>query len=266
MKDAVREKGKGAKREGTHVLDTTVVLYDPDVFYRLQGRIVIPTSVIKEIDGLKRRDDNVGYSARKVARTLDVLGSYKEFAVHGDLATGVRLSTGGVVLTSPVYELIDALDSEADNKVVGTALHLKKDGEEHVTLWTSDINMRTAARAYGIKTRHYPAYMEDIAELVQMERARQTPVDSRCCALACERIANFAHGNEQRRPMSKEIKRSRHHEKSWLRRVSPPYYLQNILRALLPKKEESSFWTMSAEQYRLCVEYCEYRKSARGDK
>jgi len=90
MNDAVRVKGKVNKKDRTFVLDTTILLYDPDIFYRLQGRIVIPSSVIKEIDGLKRRDDNVGYAARKVARTLDVLGSYEDFGAHGDLATGVN--------------------------------------------------------------------------------------------------------------------------------------------------------------------------------
>ena len=251
MKDAVREKGKGDKRDRTYVLDTTVVLYDPDVFYRLQGRIVIPTSVIKEIDGLKRRDDNAGYAARKAARTLDVLGSYEEFGVHGDLATGVSLSTGGIILVYPFYEVIDALDSEADNRVVGTALNLKNNGARNITLLASDINMRTVARAYGIRTRHYPAYTEDIAESAGDKKTTGNRAYLVGCSLGSEDIDDPT----KRHFLLKAKEGDDNRESIWFKCFSPRQFIQRIFRFVLRGPKEDLFWLMDADWYRLCVEY-----------
>ena len=251
MEDAVREKVKGGKRNGTHVLDTTVVLYDPDVFYRLHGRVVIPTSVIKELDGLKRRDDNVGYAARKAARTLDVLGSYEEFGVLGDLATGVRLSTEGVILVYPFYEVIDALESEADNKIVGTALNLKKNGEENVTLWTSDTNMRTVARAYAIRTGHYPACTEDIAE----SSGDKKTIGNRAYLAGCSLGSEDLDDPTKRHFLLKVKGGDDNRESIWFKCFSPWQVIRRILRCVLSAQKEDLFWSMDADWYRLCVEY-----------
>ncbi len=66
-------------KKKTYVLDTSVLIEDPDVFYKLgDGNIVLPTAVIREIDGLKRNpdpDDPRAKASRKVARLLDRLGS-----------------------------------------------------------------------------------------------------------------------------------------------------------------------------------------------
>ncbi len=129
-----------------YVLDTTVLIENPDYMYRGEGIFVIPTAVIKEIDGLKNNDqEDAAKAARKVARTLDRLGSY------GDLSVGVRLSTGGVLRVYTNYVEIDDLNSKGDNRIVGAALALKKETGGDVELVTTDINMRTVARVYGIK-------------------------------------------------------------------------------------------------------------------
>jgi rRNA maturation endonuclease Nob1 len=129
-----------------YVLDTTILIETPDYMYRGEGTFVIPTSVIKEIDGLKNSDqEDVAKTARKVARTLDRLGSY------GNLAGGVRLSTGGTLRVYAKYAEIDDLNSKGDNRIVGAAIALKKEMGSDVELITTDINMRTVARVYGIK-------------------------------------------------------------------------------------------------------------------
>ncbi|MGO9611739.1 MAG: PIN domain-containing protein, partial [Dissulfurispiraceae bacterium] len=67
-----------SKRQTTYVLDTTVLLYEPNLMYKLRDNvIVIPAVVIREMDGLKRnQNENTAQAARQVARTLDLLGSY----------------------------------------------------------------------------------------------------------------------------------------------------------------------------------------------
>ena len=131
----------------THVLDTTVLINDPEVMYRMgAGTFVIPMSVIRQLDGLKKSDRiEVAKAARYVSNNLDRIGEY------GDLSVGVPLSTGGRLKIIRTYTKVDGLESDADNKIVGTALSLKKEGYD-VVLLTADTNMRIVARAYGIKT------------------------------------------------------------------------------------------------------------------
>jgi len=67
------------KQRKIYVLDTSVVIEDPDVFFKLgDGDIVLPTAVIKEIVGLKRNpdpDDPRAKTSRKVARLLYIIAS-----------------------------------------------------------------------------------------------------------------------------------------------------------------------------------------------
>jgi hypothetical protein len=86
----------------------------------------------------------VAEAARVVGRMLDNFSSY------ANLTEGVKLSSGGTLAVYKGYEPLSALASEADNKVVGAALRLKTEGKE-VVLFTTDANMRTAARIYGVQ-------------------------------------------------------------------------------------------------------------------
>ena len=48
-----------------YVLDTNVLLHDPNAIYSFEdNQIVIPLAVIEEVDGQKRRQDEVGRHAR----------------------------------------------------------------------------------------------------------------------------------------------------------------------------------------------------------
>ncbi len=144
-------------KKKTYVLDTSVVIEDPDVFYKLgDGDIVLPTAVIREIDGLKRNpdpDDPRAKASRKVTRLLDRLGSSQ------DISIGARTSTGFTVRISSRYTAIDDLASNADNRIVGTAIRLKEEADENVILISTDANMRNVTRAYGIKAEKYPFYL-----------------------------------------------------------------------------------------------------------
>ena len=154
-----------------YVLDTTVLIEAPDYMYRGEGMFVIPTAVIKEIDGLKNSDQKeVAAAARKVARTLDTLGSY------GNLTSGVRLSTGGTLRVYTNYVEIDDLNSKNDNRIVGTAMALKKETDSDVKLVTTDINMRTVARAHGIKAE-IPDCVSVIGENADIKMVNNTTND-----------------------------------------------------------------------------------------
>ena len=152
----------------TYVLDTTVLIEDPDVMYKLgNSLIVIPMAVIKELDGLKRSDvGSVAQAARAVARTLDRLGSY------GDLREGVKLSSGGVLKVYNGSETVDGLASEADNRIVGAAVRLQRE-VSNVTLLTTDGNMRTVARVSGVKAEIMGvSYERTVKKEIEMDKYR----------------------------------------------------------------------------------------------
>ena len=56
------------------VLDTSVLVADPACIYNFPGcDVVIPLTVIEELDSLKTRMDDVGRSARTALRTIEDL-------------------------------------------------------------------------------------------------------------------------------------------------------------------------------------------------
>ncbi|HYS43827.1 MAG TPA: PIN domain-containing protein, partial [Geobacteraceae bacterium] len=72
------------------VLDTNVLLYDPQALFKFEdNNLIIPITVIEEIDRFKKDMNETGRNARQVSRYLDDLRK------KGSLAAGVRLETGG---------------------------------------------------------------------------------------------------------------------------------------------------------------------------
>ena len=85
------------RRRRTFILDTNVLLYDPNalnVFH--DNDLVIPITVIEEIDRFKKDLNETGRNARWVSRRLD------ELREHGDksLSTGVDLPDGAAPCAS----------------------------------------------------------------------------------------------------------------------------------------------------------------------
>lgn len=166
---------KDNNKTTTYILDTTAVIEDPEIMYKkAKGEFVIPQVVIREIDGLKKSDKlNVAQAARTLSRDLDRMSEY------ADLKAGVQLSTGGILRVYPEFETINDLDSDADNKIVGAAIRLKKEGK-NVVLVSTDTNLRVVAKLHGIKTRYSLPYDITIEEMKQAEtiaakrRAEQT--------------------------------------------------------------------------------------------
>ena len=59
------------------------------------------------------------------------------------------------------YTTVNDLSSMADNKIIGTALKLNEEAGTHVTILTTDGNMRNVARAYGLRAETYPFLPND---------------------------------------------------------------------------------------------------------
>lgn len=57
-----------------YVLDTNVLLHDPSAMLRFEDNdVVLPITVIEELDRFKKQPQMTGRNARQVSRTLDEL-------------------------------------------------------------------------------------------------------------------------------------------------------------------------------------------------
>jgi PhoH-like ATPase len=141
----------------TVVLDTCVLLADPDSLYAFgDADIVIPLTVIEELDGHKSRLDDVGRAARHVVRDLERL----RVDSGGDFREPVALPTGGtlcVAINGLVVEQLAAhgLNPEkADNRILAAALGLTADGAA-VKVVSADAALRIKASQLGLVAEDY---------------------------------------------------------------------------------------------------------------
>ena len=144
-----------------YVLDSNVLLTDPQAIFKFPGaEVVIPTVVIEEIDGKKQGCDGTAYNARQVARHLDSLRQ------HGSLHQPTPLGNGGMLRVELNHRSLDLLrdhfsEVNNDNRLLAVALNLQleENGKEQpgiVTIVSQDAIVRIKADALGLPTREYP--------------------------------------------------------------------------------------------------------------
>ena len=158
----------------TFVLDTNVLLHDPDAINSFKNsKVVIPMTVIEELDNFKRISDERGRSARLIARNLDNLRK------KGKLSKGVELKNGSILKIELDYDVRlpgEFLVSKADHNILGIAKQLQEKGETVVFI-TKDINLRIKAEALGIETQDYEREKVKVEELYCGWREIKLPAD-----------------------------------------------------------------------------------------
>ncbi|HNY26727.1 MAG TPA: PhoH family protein [Candidatus Sumerlaeota bacterium] len=137
------------------VFDTNVLLTDPHALYKFgDNNVVVPITVIEELDNFKHDNNTLGRNAREVTRIID---SHRG---HGNLSKGVLLEGGGTlrVLTNLGQEPplpFPTLNKTADGLILASALTLKKKEDLPVILVTRDTNLRLRADAVGLSSETY---------------------------------------------------------------------------------------------------------------
>jgi len=138
-----------------YVLDTNVLLIDPLAIQKFgANNIIIPITVIEELDKFKRDLSDLGRNAREVTRTID---RYRE---KGSLSKGVPTERGGVLrvwtdLGKEPPLPFPTLWKTADSLILASALLLKKREELPVVFVSRDINLRLRAAAVGLTAENY---------------------------------------------------------------------------------------------------------------
>ncbi len=156
------------------VLDTNVLLHNPaSIFMFDDNHVVIPFTVIEELDKFKKNTDDVGRNARQVIRHLDQL------RVKGKLSEGVKWNGHGGMIQVDVnhYDTPPGLRGDApDNLIIAVAWHHKQLG--HPTVFISkDINARIKSDTLGIKTEDFEAQKVDLDRLYTGYLEITTPTD-----------------------------------------------------------------------------------------
>lgn len=146
----------------TFVLDTNVLLHDPDSMFEFKdNKVIIPMTVIEELDGLKRINDDRGRNSRIVSRKLDALRH------KGNLVEGVELDSGGIIKIEFDWDVTlpeKFVQDKMDHRILATVLKLKKLGEKVIFI-TKDINLRIKADVLGIVTQDYEKEKVNFSEL-----------------------------------------------------------------------------------------------------
>jgi PhoH-like ATPase len=139
-----------------YVLDTNVLLHDPQAIFRFEdNNVIIPIYVIEEVDQFKREGSERGRNARSIARLLDELRER-----GGSLSKGVPLDSGGVLrvaVPSKRLTLPSAIDHTAmDQAILQTAFDVRENDAGRVTIFvTMDTNLRIRADALGMVAQTY---------------------------------------------------------------------------------------------------------------
>ncbi len=149
---------KNKKAPKTFILDTNVILHDSTSILQFQENdVVIPLTVIEELDHFKRGSQVINLNAREFARTLDSLTGTAIFNGGVSLGKGkgkvrVGFSRG---ISSEIKELFT--EDNPDHRILSLALDTvkKKKDPASVILITKDVNLRMKAKALGIHAEDY---------------------------------------------------------------------------------------------------------------
>ncbi len=141
----------------TYVLDTSVLLADPNAVNRFhEHEVVIPVVVITELEG-KRHDPELGYFARSALRSLDDLR-----VLHGTLDVPLPIGDeGGTIRVELNHTDASSLPSgfrlgDNDTRILSVAKNLSDEGLD-VTIVSKDLPMRVKASAVGLVAEEYRA-------------------------------------------------------------------------------------------------------------
>lgn len=139
----------------TFVIDTNVLLHDPDAISKFRDNdVIIPLNVLEELDNLKRLSDELGKNARHVLRYIDSLKNRNA----GDLHSGVTLENGIVVRVIVDMKPGDTssfpLPPERSNKILLVAYRLREVCAP-VVIVSKDFVVRVKAEAIGLEAEDY---------------------------------------------------------------------------------------------------------------
>ncbi|HCK20607.1 MAG TPA: ribonuclease, partial [Bacteroidetes bacterium] len=137
----------------------SVILHDHNSIKKFEEHdVVIPITVLEELDNFKKGNETINFEAREFIRFLDQKSSQETLQ---DWVPINGSSTG--LMKVMMYEKLKGPDAEkifgeekADHRILNTALVVKEQHKgKDVILITKDINLRLKAKSLGISAEDY---------------------------------------------------------------------------------------------------------------
>ncbi|GEN25098.1 PhoH family protein [Halomonas cupida] len=143
-----------------YVLDTNVLIHDPAALYQFdEHEVVIPMTVLEELDKHKNGIREIARTARQVSRTLSDLTANVDIA---QIRQGIPIQRAAGpegrlrLLCYSDLAAPDNLDDSPDNRLLGETCRLRDERPDaSVILVTKDINLRVKAAALGVPVEDY---------------------------------------------------------------------------------------------------------------
>ena len=166
------------------VLDTNVILHDATCIENFEDNdVVIPISVLEELDQFKRGNEQIHYNARDFLRSLDELSINSENGELDKFEGKVR-----VVVNHNWHPDVEATFNEdsPDNRIINCAYKIHQDNlDQSLILVSKDTNMRLKARSLGLEAEDYTTdAVDNVSEIFSgiklIEDVSSTDIDLIC--------------------------------------------------------------------------------------
>ena len=142
----------------TFILDTNVILHDSDCINNFQEHdIVIPITVLEELDQFKKGNQSLNFHAREFVRALDALSAGK--LLNGGVLIAPDKGRVSIKLEQEPHQdlrLHFPAASKPDHQILNIGYHLAAaDPSRRYILVTKDVNLRMKAKAVGLMAEDY---------------------------------------------------------------------------------------------------------------
>lgn len=168
------------------VLDTNVILHDANCIASFgKSDIVLPITVLEELDNFKRGNENIHFQAREFVRRLDDLTG--PILSENGACRGEGLGNIRVILGGPVDSKLEQafLGDSADHRILKCGLRVQDAEEEsgsgnQVIVVSKDMNLRLKARSLGLTAEDYTTDKVDDArtQYSGMRTIQEMPSDT----------------------------------------------------------------------------------------
>lgn len=140
------------------VLDTSVIIYDHTAIKNFQEHdVVIPITVLEELDNFKKGNDTKNFAAREFTRYVDEMSGgnlLQEWTpingrTHGKFK--IEMNTTAKTDAEKIFA-----EKKADHKILNAALYTQESNPgRKVILVTKDINLRIKAKSLNLHAEDY---------------------------------------------------------------------------------------------------------------
>lgn len=140
------------------VLDTSVIIYDHTAIKNFkEHNVVIPITVLEELDNFKKGNDTKNFAAREFTRYVDEMSGknlLQDWTPINGKTTGsfkIEMNTSSRTDAEKIFG-----EKKADHKILNAALYTKETNpNKNVILVTKDINLRIKAKSLNLHAEDY---------------------------------------------------------------------------------------------------------------